>query len=355
MPAFTVAEWGGLHENVIAAAAALQRAGHVVRLAVRPGLVATRARSVVDEVDEVDWSNWAAYREQLLATPYRADVIFAQPQHSRKLALDLAERWSVPVYVMFHGFYADEVSEWQSEVAGFAAVSGRLVEMLTGYANVPGHKVWEIPNGIADEWFSLSKSDEHANGALRVVMASRLESDKIQQIGALRDVIGALQDVSDRQIELRILGDGTARHRFVEDLSFGDRVSTRFTGWLSPEAVAAELSTAFLSVGAGRAAALSLALGTPCVGSGRFATVGLQYDENLHLGRYSNFGDYPVHSVPGHGKQIRADVASLLEEATYRKISTHARSVMYHTRRQSLVDEQLLAFLTPLVRSRGPQ
>ena len=108
IPAYTVAEWGGLHEYVIGAATTLLDLGHDVTLVVKDGLVAEKGEEIGARVIRVDWADWTEVAEDVRNGP-RYDVVFAQPFESRKFALYVNEVMKTKVVAMFHGFHHDFV------------------------------------------------------------------------------------------------------------------------------------------------------------------------------------------------------------------------------------------------------
>lgn len=351
MPAFTVAEWGGLHENAVSAAGGLIRAGHEVHFVCRAGEIATAARSIGAVVYETDWSDPVGFAGKLLQSGLSPDLVFAQPQASRVLGLEVASRVGCPLYVMFHGHYADGAAYWGDEVRRFAGVSSSLVDLLTGYCGIDPWRVDLVPNGIDDSIVDapcLPLAAKLEDGTGLIISAGRLESDKTAQRDVFEEIIPILGSRSTTRWDIVFLGDGDERagmEQYVSRLTAPHpNISFRFSGWVSPDEVERLTRSAVFSVGAGRFAALSLAVGTPCVGVGKHGSVGLQFGSNLHIGEWSNFGDYPLLGAADAITSIMVDLPELLT-LNYERVQSDGWSFVSRSRRQSAVDELLRGFL----------
>src|SRR5699024_2317531 len=128
----------------------------------------------------------------------------------------------------------------------------------------------------------------------RVVTASRIEKDKTHQWRSVTHVINSISKKNIERIEVKVLGDGSNRGEVEALLRSEQRtdlpISIEFLGWVDTETVVEELSQATISVGAGRSALQSLAVGTPVYAAGRSATIGLATARNLDLAVWSSFG-----------------------------------------------------------------
>ncbi|XAS62919.1 glycosyltransferase family 4 protein [Pseudarthrobacter sp. So.54] len=301
IPAYTVAEWGGLHEYVISAATTLVKCGHEVTLVLQDGLVAEKGEESGADVIRVDWSDWGPVAEEIRRGP-RYDLIFAQPFHSRKFALFVNEIMETRLVAMFHGFHHDFVYTWQHLVDGFLVTTEQIGDLLVDLCRIDPERVRVAPNGVDMDRFAyplLALDEKTADGRGLVVMASRIDKDKRSQVTALKLLIEQLSRHADHiHWDVVVLGDGPERGRvelelekFIEDYP---NISVEMRGWVPADTVPRLMNRAVFSVSAGRGAMQSLAVGTPCLAAGARGIAGLQIGSNLEIGVWSNFADYPI-------------------------------------------------------------
>lgn len=350
----TVAKWGGLHENTTAAINGLIANGHAVYAVLSPGPISELARSAGAIVYECDWqakdSADRIYRD-IEARELSFDVALASPIKSRELGIELASSLNIPIAIQFHGHYPDQAAWWKSEVSKFSAVSGSISEMLTGYCQVPGWDVSQIPNGVDSGILNREPIDpalKLRNGTLRISVASRLEKDKGFQWSALIELLKNLTPASELDIEVRIMGDGENREtiaKLIRENTDGlSNVNVDFTGWLSPEEVEKELRQSYLAVGSGRSALKSLAVGTPVIGAGRSANIGFIHGVGYDLASWSSFGDNPSPSVP-RSQHLDCVHSVMTDFDFYRSIQIDARRFIEGGRTQEQVNAMMEAFL----------
>lgn len=343
MPAYTVAEWGGLHENVLSSAQALRTAGHEVTLVLTAGLISEKAVANGFQVINVDWDNWKETAAHIRST-VSYDLIIAQPQKSRELAISVNKSAGKPLYVMFHGYYSDHAIEWHPEVTGFLPVTSLLADFLIQYCKVPSWKVSVVPNGVPSNRFELgmkSLASKLKNGCARVIIPSRIDKDKVYQQEALKSLLKCIRESGDTHAwEFQVLGDGPEKRNFqrlsrelIHDMT---NVSINFTGWVDSEEVPRLMNEAFLTIGAGRGALQSIAVGTPVLAAGKFGVGGLQYGHNLRVGLWNNFGDYPFKDA--QVSDISTEFNSLFDPVFYNEIQETARDILLVERNQSNID-----------------
>lgn len=353
IPAYTVAEWGGLHEYVISAAATLLARGHDVTLVLQDGLVAEKAEEAGARVIRVDWADWTGVAEEVRRGP-RYDLVFAQPFQSRKFALFVNEVMDTKVVAMFHGFHHDFVYTWQHLVDGFLVTTEQIGDLLVDLCRIEPERVHVAPNGVGMDRFEyplLSLDEKISDGHGAIVMASRIDKDKRSQVTALKHLVGGLSHQgSNIQWDIKILGDGPERHRVERELSlFLDEypnVSLEMCGWVGADDVPLLLNRAVFSVSAGRGAMQSLAVGTPCLAAGARGIAGLQVGANLDVGVWSNFADYPI--VGREISDLESDLGRMLSSGAYAAAQVEGRSRMLAERSQQSTAELMVKALTDI-------
>ena len=351
IPAYTVAEWGGLHEYVIGAAATLLDRGHDVTLVLQDGLVAEKGESIGARVIRVDWADWTEVALEVREGP-RYDLIFAQPFQSRKFALFVNEVMKTKMVAMFHGFNHDFVYAWQHLVDGFLVTTEQIGDLLVDLCRIEPHRVRVTPNGVDMDRFEyplLSLDEKIVDGHGSIVMASRIDKDKRSQVTALKLLISRLfERARDIHWNIEILGDGPERDRVERELDrfIADypNVSVEMRGWVPADAVPPLLNKAVFSVSAGRGAMQSLAVGTPCLAAGARGIAGLQVGPNLDVGIHSNFGDYPI--VGCEISDLDDDLGRILAPGAYAAAQGEGRSRILEDRSHQSTAAMMVDALT---------
>lgn len=351
LPAYTVAEWGGLHEYVVGAAATLLERGHDVTLVVRDGLVAEKGEEVGAQVIRVDWADWTAVAEEVRNGP-RYDMVFAQPFESRKFALFVNEVMKTKVVAMFHGFHHDFVYTWQHLVDGFLVTTEQIGDLLVDLCRIEPERVHVAPNGVDMDRFEyplLGLDEKIVNGHGSIVMASRIDKDKRSQVRALKLLIsGLFHQARNIHWDIEILGDGPERNRVDRELANYivdyPNVSVVMRGWVPADDVPRLMNKAVFSVSAGRGAMQSLAVGTPCLAAGARGIAGLQVGPNLDVGVWSNFADYPI--VGCKIVDLETDLERILIPEAYADAQVEGRSRILADRSQQNAAAMMVNALT---------
>lgn len=351
VPAYTVADWGGLHENVYYTIRAFLDSGMKVTAVVKPGLFAEKLGATGADIIEVDWDNWEfAVPKVLLKAPY--DVILTQPFRSRQLALKVSDTLDTPVIAMFHGFNHDYVYMWQNNIEHFIVTADVLKHFLVQYCRLPSEKISVIPNGIPDARFEyppITREERLSQGVMRILMASRLTPDKRSQVSVLKRMVKAASDIhKDIQISVNVLGGGPEEDHIASVLeglhSRYPNVDGRMHGWIPAETLPQFFNRAYFAIMAGRGGLQSMVSGTPTIGAGARGIVGPAWGESENTAVSSNLGDYPIESpVPWNEYQV---IEELANESRFQAIQSSSRAVL-EDRKQSLIDRHM----TEIIRS----
>lgn len=350
----TVADWGGVHENVAGLVHYLSASGYSVTVVAKAGKLADVLKQMKVNVICVDWEESIDVLTQDVLSHVKVspDLVYFTPQKSRQLALQLHDRWNVDLFASFHGFYPDSVATWRDIPVRFHTVAPVLTEMLTGYAQVDAWRVDTIPNGIPDHLFerdAYCAESKLQNGIAEVVLASRLEADKTKQLSALEKLVQSVDGGKELLWRVTLFGDGKDRELFRGELN---RLSAKqgnlefdMPGWAAPQVVQEQLVSAYLAVGSGRFAMSAIALGTPAYGVGKYATTGLSIGEGLDIGLWSNFGDYPIREARRRVPAIDEYAKELMTSwATYGSAQTIGRSRV-SSRRQREINHRMISFM----------
>lgn len=350
MPAQTVAEWGGLHEWVVDAAADLLAAGNAVTIVGAPGVFEERGRAAGADYIAIDWEDWQSAVDPIAATgPY--DIVFAHAPKARMLALALPRWAGSRIHVMCHGAYHDYVYTWADQVESIAAASPCLVDFLTRIGKVEPWKIEMVPNGAPDSVFELpllTLEERLQDGVGHIVMASRLARDKTQQIEAAKETMLACATIRpDVTWQLDVLGDGPLRDRYEREFARlraeNPQLRAVFHGWVPPTEVPLRMNRAVISLVAGMGGVRALAAGSLCIGVGARGSVGVQIGRNLRAGLWSNFGD---HGTPQFTPTpITDDLETVLRPGAYEAAVAFGRTAALRTRSASVVRDAMLTAL----------
>ncbi|WP_165362668.1 glycosyltransferase [Promicromonospora panici] len=349
LTAFTVAHWGGLHENVIASCRALHRAGVRVMFIGTEGAVCDAAREIgLESVIGVDWNgSLSSARRQ--AIEWQPDLVFSQPFDSRELGQEIRRETGAKFVVMFHGIAHDDIHLWHDELDRLLVTSPSIGAAVEGYCFVPQDKITVLPNGVDDavvERPLLSLAEKLEIPV--VALAGRLSHDKVRMIDGGVAVARALEAVHGRPIAVRVLGDGPDRGEFQARLEAKlGRGRVEMLGWVAPPDVAEILSSSLVCVSAGRGALKATAVGTPVFGAGARADIGLQLIDTLESALECNFGDY----VPPTDiwTPVSGATAAIRTADSYRALQDYGREVVRKKYVQSEIDRRLIDVLTSIV------
>ncbi|GAB2489194.1 hypothetical protein GCM10027063_33160 [Promicromonospora xylanilytica] len=349
LTAFTVASWGGLHENVIGACKALHEAGAQVMFIGTEGAVCDAARRLgIPFVIGVDWNTGiAAVRQQ--AIDWHPDLVFSQPFNSRELGQEISEATGASFVVMFHGIAHDNIHLWHDGLDRLLVTAPSIGAAVEGYSFVPRDKITVIPNGIDDailERPTIPLSDKLTSPVVAIV--GRLSHDKLRMIDGGIAVARTLESDHGIHAQVRVLGDGPRRGDFERRLRAAlgaDRVA--MDGWLDPAEVPGRLGSSLICVSAGRGALQSLAVGTPVYGAGARASVGISGADALEVAADCNFGDY----VPAADLNVSVaeSLREIMADEPYGHFQKAGRDVVSNGRTQSEVDRRLVSELSAVV------
>lgn len=350
MPVRTVAEWGGVHEWTVDAAAALIAAGNSVTFVGQGDVFAERARATGADFIEIDWDNPEGAKEKALED-FNYDLIFSHAPNARKLGLALKAETGSEHIVMIHGAYHDFMYEWSEQVDAFVAASPSLVHFVQRFGRVAPWKVSNLPNAAPEFVFDLpliGLDEKLSDGVGHIVTASRLSRDKIVQIQAVEEAARAFAHLrQDVRWVIDVYGDGPLRgyyeRRYAKLCREFSNLDVEFHGWTPPDEIPRLMNRAVAAVAAGMAGMRACAAGTLCIGVGARDSVGVQIGNNLRAGVWSNFGDHGI--LRFEHAPIGEDIRMILDSDNYEDVIETARRVIRNGNSQSQIDEMMLAAL----------
>lgn len=362
IPVHTTALWGGLQDWCVGLVRGLTALGRQVGVATNNVLIAERCEPWASSVFNVQWDDWESAMPAVLdAGPW--DVVFAQPFGGMRMGLSLQESHGVPLVYMSHGNSSDVGYIWADRVAAVLLASDSLRDMMVSFNGIDPELVHTLPNGASDAFF-LGETPGvgeriGSDGVARVVLASRLSPDKLNQIPAMELLVATLLESTHISgVHMEVLGGGPMSAVFEAGLSaltHDSRVTLEMLGWADEVVVRDRMYSALFTVGGGVSGTQSVCLGTACLGAGIRCVVGASTPDNLRLLLSTNFGDHVARRVaPG---AIRRDIHWLLEDANYRAFQAAALPLMRAERTHSAVAERAANLLDQAVlrvRRRGP-
>lgn len=353
LPVHTTAWWGGLQDWAVGLVRGLHDLGREVDVVTNNQLVAERCAGAAHVID-VDWANWRASLPELLQrAPW--DIVFAQPFGGMEMGLHLSEELRIPLAYMSHGNSSDRGYTWSDKVDGVLLASESLREMMVLFNGIDPSLVHVLANGASSAFFSDPLPGLEGriaeDGTVRLVLASRLSADKLNQIPAMELAVGALLEHPDvTGIRIEVFGGGPMSAVFESRLGLlarNPRVKLDMAGWVDEKVISSRFRGALLSVGGGVSGTQSLCLGTAVLGAGIRGVVGISTPDNLDLVVSTNFGDHSARRISPDG--IRRDVAWLVDDSHYRAMQDACLARMRPARAHAEVARRAASLLDDAV------
>ncbi|MCT2183970.1 glycosyltransferase [Brevibacterium casei] len=343
---YSVAEWGGLQEWVTGLATGLVSAGHRIGLVSASDEISRRASAGGAETYNIVW-DIADIDSVLDVVGDDWDVVLTTPLVARAIGGRVARRLAIPAVATFHGVYSDYVYSWKGDFAKIVAMAPALADMLRVVGAVRPSDLTVIPNSVPSSELDeevLPLSVKMADGVFKIAIACRLESDKLPTLNILHHLLPKLNALGIFRVHLDLLGDGSQSGLFIARLNKYSEsyplFSFKLGGWVEREQLCNVLRHAVVTVGAGRTALHSLAVGTPVLGSGARAFVGLSSPARIQDLLDCNFGDY----VPGRPLDSFDDLNLLVEDELYSEATVAGRRFIgnSYTESHSIVEFERL-------------
>ena len=346
----TFAFWGGLQDWAVGMARGLAGLGVEVGFVTNNERMHELTSSFSAYSKLLQWSDWRSELDEIVdAGPW--DVVFAQPFGSRELGVALKTAHQVPLVVMCHGNNADAVYGWGGVADMVLLASSSLRPTMVTYGGVDDAKVEVLANGVPDDFFDSEVVPYEARisetGDVSVVIASRLATDKLNQVPAMEHLVHVCLEHPDiRTVNLQVLGGGPMRSVFesrLGQLSSNPRVKVDMVGWVDVETVRQHMSSALFTVVGGVSGTQSVSLGTACLGAGIRCVAGVSTPQNIETVLGTNFGDHSVRDVTQ--SQLTADINWMLDPDNYAEFQTVYVPLMRSERSHTAVAARALQLL----------
>lgn len=358
LPVHTTAPWGGLQDWAVGMVKGLTALGREVALVSNNALVRERAGAAAAVNLDVNWDDWEPTAAALEAEgPW--DIVFAQPFGARRMGVEVSRRWGVPMAYMSHGNSSDEGYTWAGAVSLVALASSSLQDTMSAFDGIDPAIVHVLANGASAAFFPervVAPQERIApDGTARIVLASRLSQDKLNQIPATRLLVETLLQAPEvGSVSIEVLGGGPMAAVFeagLSQLTHDPRVRLQMLGWAEEATVAATMAGALFTVGGGVTGTQSLCMGTACLGAGIRSVVGMSTPANRDLVLGSNFGDHRVFRVPE--LTIVDDVHWFLQPGNYQAFQDAFQPLMRTERTHAAVAERAAMLLDGAVAANG--
>lgn len=318
----TSAHWGGLQDWTVGMVRGLHRLGREVGVVTNNDLVAERCSADAATIIPIDWKQWEGHVDEILEQgPW--DLTFAQPFASRAMGVHLKRGHDIPLVVMAHGNAADRGYSWVDAADGILLASASLRKTMVAFNGFDDGIVGVLANGASSVFFEGDvapfRERLSSDGDVKVVVASRLGVDKLNQIPAMEILVETLLNAADvRHVEMQVLGGGPMRNVFesrLRRLTSNPRVKLSMLGWAGETSVRDHMRDALFTVAGGVSGTQSCCLGTASLGAGFRSVVGISTPENMDAMLSTNFGDHAVRHVAR--SEIEKDIAWMLREENY--------------------------------------
>lgn len=121
---------GGLIENVFSTVQYCLRNGHNTTVICKEGEFAERLINNGSKVVLTDYEDIASTVERVVSSDEKFDVIHTHPGPSREVALEISERFNIPIVMTFHGMWYDSLGRYADKLSAIFTVSEGVKDFL---------------------------------------------------------------------------------------------------------------------------------------------------------------------------------------------------------------------------------
>lgn len=321
---------GGLHEYVRDSMRAIKGAGGIAILVCPKSRFSSEILLEGFRVIETDFSEDNIIDKVLSHGPY--DLIHAHPGKSKIICLNLKALLSIPFIYTIHGKWSNAIEKNIDQVDLLIGVSGHIVDTFNKHQLMHKSQVSLICNGYDTSIFKPSKSQSSMPSEFIGIYSGRIDQDKESAIRLLKDIWRAQAEGELPKFKWIVAGDGLLLNDLKRDALtyFSEPSSVKFTGWLSRDELAKQLSYSAFSIAAGRSALEALGTGLPVIASGREGYFFIKDWPSLLKAEWSNFGGFgsdsisePIESIFIYIKEIYNSHLRELDNNLSKLFSTH--------------------------------
>lgn len=343
------APFGGLHSNTRQTADMLMKRGHDVTLVCPPGPFAKQMQAAGAQTIETDFNNHGALLEYL--APLSFDIIHAHPGLARMFARKVAAGSKIPLFITFHGAWLDGIENYWQETTAILAVSPAIVDEILMRCPGAEGRVHLIPNAtcVLPEDAEDLPGDSAGSGqksGFNIVVASRLDGDKLQLVEFLIDILNVQATAGSTQFHWHFAGDGTELPRLREAAAqtacAGAKDGATFHGWLPEEQLGDLNRMADFAVAPGRSAIDALGMAIPTVAVGSAGCFGVVTPENYAAAAHCNFGGFGL-TEGATAQAVFDDLTALAEDpARLAPLGRQLQDLVQANHNQSVWDDRLM-------------
>lgn len=354
LPVFFHSAMGGLHRHILSSVKVLIREGHEVTVVCKPGPFAEEVEALGGQVMRTDYSNEDVTRVIDVVGTQSFDLVYAHPFDSRQVGLAVAETHSIPIVLVIHGMYHDEIEQYHASVSRVIAVSKRIATHLVEHCPAIESKLIVIPNGVDDAFVpdATSVSSERVTG----LFTSRLDADKLFILDVFLD---ALEDerIKSLPIDWLIVGDGTQREKYAsryEEALEETSQTMDWLGWVEQDDLPEVMRRADFVIAPGRSALEGMAVGKPTIAVGSKSYQGLVTPSTWQDIASTNFGGIGTKYDGYTSGRIGDAILELMDETTRRELARFSAALVDEHFRDEAAQRLLLDLLEE-VRREGPK
>lgn len=319
---------GGLHENIFSTVKRSLNAGHRVTVLCKGGEFERRLKELGVKVITTDFTSIEEDVERVInSKESNFDVIHTHPGPSRKVAVPLAERLGIPLFITFHGMWHDHIKKYVDKVSIVFAVSEGIKDYLRKWIPVEAHmKIIVMPNGVDSTFFKPKKFNllrsRTDKKIINISLVTRLDKDKDFIIQMYYKALKFTSEAFGTKVKWTIVGDGTKQEE-MKDLSDQITRSSKqqkdFIGWKSGKDLLKCYLNSDIVVAPGRCALEAMSCGKPVIAVGSKKYTGLINEENWLKGIYTNFGGMGSKMEGYQEGSIENDLAQVIENESLRE------------------------------------
>jgi glycosyltransferase involved in cell wall biosynthesis len=289
---------GGLHENILATIRQCLKRNHQVSVLCREGDFANLLRKLGVQVIITDYASIARTIEKVMEASSEKpfDIIHTHPGPSRKVAVSVANRLNLPIFLTIHGMWIDNISEYASKYSAIFSVSEGIRDYIKSKINSHYEKILVMPNGVNKSLFNteLNKSSSNEKKEpITISLITRLDKDKEFIIDMYYKALKYTFENHNDSVNWTIVGDGAQLEEVKSqsiEITDGGKQSVQFVGWKTGNDLRDYYLTSDIVIAPGRCALEAMSCGKPVIAIGSKKYNGLVNKESWMNGVYTNFG-----------------------------------------------------------------
>lgn len=283
---------GGLHEHVRDTVDAIMNAGGNAIIACPESSLSKDLSQLNTIVIETDYDDPFLIDKIIDQCP-NISLIHAHPGPSRKVAIEINNRISVPIIFTVHGGWFDGIDGYFDEVSHVIAVSEFICDSLRKKIPQARSRISVIPNGVDGDIFNTNDTERSARDC--AVFSGRVDKDKSAGLDLMKMCWVKQSQGNLPAFKWYVAGDGPLLDELkaqAKEIFAGKDNHIEFVGWIDRKSLANLLKKACISLSGGRSCLESLACGCLSIATAAEKPIIIKDYRSFQEAAYSNFGGF---------------------------------------------------------------